>query len=243
MTLYTATDKKIITKLAAGEQTTTALAQHCNLPLTSALYRLNRLKKTKLVRSRKMGRQVFWSPTKHAFAKPGITQTFVRHEVSHALTCIEKLPKGSVIFAIHGYREAIGDFDWIPTVALKKYHQTLRRKQIIIKGCQSKQTLNLVYSYTDDLLRSHLNRIGSIKVIISKDSMAGFGLIVVSKQFILVTNSRVKRAVVLRDTDIATLLHETFSMFFDVMSELESVKTVNLNELIQQELERRQKDM
>ena len=234
-----ALDTKIYLQLQKGAQNIAALALAVGVGRTTVRYRLERLRKSERVRSTRRGRDTLWELSKIQYRDHRLVRVYRRGDIVHVLDRIVSLPKHTIIFAVQGLDAAGKELEWIPLPVLKKYHQGLRRKQIKILGCLPQQAFETLLSSSTDILLSHLGRSGGSHAIISPQYFQGSCSIIVSSEFIVLLNAGRQRALLISDRQLAQIMYESYMMFFNIISERDNPKSVDVNKLIYEELQRR----
>lgn len=239
MTITDTLDQCILKKLREKSQSTTALAIALQCKRTTVQYRLKRLRAAAHVRVQKQGRETCWEITKKNTQGRGLVRTYQNKEINQVLELIAQVPRHSIIYGIQGYAALAEELRWIPIAALKKYHATLKRRRIKIIACQSRRTLESLPSLSTELLHSHLGRAVGTNLLLAPHSLLGNGVVLVTPTYLVCTNTKSRRAVVITDKVIVQTLYESYVMLFQTISELDATKTIDLNEHIRQELRQR----
>lgn len=229
-------DAKVIKSIGVGHLSAVQIANKIGCGKTTVQYSLQKLFAARLVnRSNGRGREILYSLNKKTVneaRESRLIEVYSGKNLLQAYNSFLKLPKHSTIYSIQGLGAVNSIFKVLPADFIKKVHASYRRKGIILKGFSNERILGPINSIPKGMLESHIGRATGLKLIAGGDFL-GPCEVFSTKYFLFLCNVSKKRALVIKDKDIAGLIHEVLRVSYE---SFEGTKTFDLNEYFRQRL-------
>jgi len=221
-------DQKIIKALEKGGLHPSDISRAINLPRTTIAYRLARLEKQKVVRSRSVGRKMVWEINFRPQNDAVQFKIYSGEEFQNAYLECFNVPAKSVVLSIQSVSAGRSELKFIPRDLVFKVHNFFKKKNIVFKSISNQKMLAVFGEIDKNYVKSHIGRSGGIKLF--KNNLFEDGAeIIVCETFAMISNPNIKTAVVIKDPGIIKTMREALTLLFDT---LEQVKGFSLNEYL-----------
>ena len=221
-------DNKILKLLGEKPAYSSEVSLRLNVLRTTIQYRLKRLCEAGLIRKDKDGQKSVWQIIYKNSHNKNYYRIYESKEFIQAYRQFLLLPQETIIFCVQGNDAARSQLRIFPSGFIKEAHRVYKRKRIILKGIINEKTLETVDILDEDMLKSHLGRTQAIKAF-SGDKFLGFGEIFSTEGVLMLSNLRLKTALVIKDKEITKMANDIFKVFFNFLN---SYKTFDLKQYI-----------
>ena len=218
-------DNKILKLLGKEPCYPSEISRELGIFRTTIHYRLSRLAEAGLAKKTLVGRKSIWRPVYRNEHNKSYYQAYLGRDIVQAYKQLLNLPNDSTIFAVQGSLAAKSEFESLPTLFIKEAHRIFKRKNIVMRGILNEGALDLFAKLNKDLVKSHVGRTQSIKMI-SGNRLSSHGEIMSSEKILLLSNPKSRFVLVIKDPGITKIVNEMFKLLFEL---LDGNKTFDLN--------------
>jgi len=217
-------DNRILSFLRKQPIHVSEMSRHLGIKRTSVTYRLQRLERLGLIKGSLLGNKRTYSLK---FKKVGLKdyiQNYSGDAMADAYKNLLHLPKETIIFAIQGNHAAKWHLKHLPESLISEIHRVFKKKKIILRGISNTEVVNIFKKMSTSMIRSHKGRTLGIKLLENK--FAGDGEMMVTKNFILLSNPRAKRVILIKDPAITEMVYEVLAL---LLESLGSIRIIDIN--------------
>lgn len=224
-------DRRILARLARAPLHTSVLAREVGVPRTTVAYRLRQLKERGLVERHTVRRKPFWRLSFRPGRRAGWCRTFRGGEIVQVYSELLSLPRNSVVYCIQGRDAPAAEFAVLPHELIQRLHRAYKSRRILFRCISNTEILQVFQRVRLDrtMIASHIGRLVSAKLF-TNGLFLGSGELVVTRNFVLLTNPKTRVAVRIRDDGIVDIVYDLLSLLFDV---IEPVDSFDLNRYLQ----------
>ncbi len=212
-------DKEILRIIGENPTYPSELARETLIWRTTIQYRLKRLEKLGLAKKNKKGIKSIWKRVYKKDWNKNIFRIYSGNEIIDAYNHFLTLPKETVILSVQGVKAAKGEFYGLPFSFVQKAHHTFKKRKIIIKGVINKKILDIFDTLNKQEIKSHIGRGLGLKIAVQDKLLLGPGEIMATPNIVLLGNPEAKRAIMIKDKNIAKIIYETLEIVFDSLEE------------------------
>lgn len=214
-----ATDKKILKIIEKEPSYPSEIARETLIWRTTIQYRLKRLEKLGLAKKTKIGIRSVWERIYPKDWNKNIFRIYEGDEIIDAYNQFLDLPKNTVILCAQGVKAGEKEVCGFPFSFIQKAHRVFKKKGIVIKGVFNKKLLDVFCGLKNQLIKSHIGRSIGLKMAIEDKLLLGSGEIMAVPHFVLLANQEAKRAIIIKDKNIAKIIYEILTIIFDAFEE------------------------
>jgi DNA-binding Lrp family transcriptional regulator len=214
-----AIDDKILRLLTHSPLHPSELARKSDLHRTTINYRLQRLEKRNLIKHTTQGRKTIYSLDFKKAEKQNArkyVQEYSGENIIKAYRELLTVPRNSIILSAQGSGAVAGELTRLPHGFINEAHRIFKRKKILLKGFSNKKSLAAFDHISKELIRSHIGRSLGIKIL-DKDIFTGNGEILAAKNLFVLANPGAKKAIVVKEKEIARTLYDLMSVLFEFL--------------------------
>lgn len=230
-------DSKILNLLGKKPSYPSSIAKDLGFLRTSINYHLTNLEKNKLIKKEKIGRKTIYSIVYEKKGSKDLYKLYTGKDgLIQAYYQIFKLPKKSIILVIQGSESAKDELLNLPSNLIKESHKIVKKKNLIMKGISNKKILESLDSMKKDMMASHIGRTQSFRIV-SDSKFLSSAEIFSTNKFILLSNPKNKKALIIKDKEIVKIINDTLSFIFEFM---ENYKTFDINNYLKNKISKAQ---
>jgi hypothetical protein len=127
------------------------------------------------------------------------------------------LKKGSVVYNIIGTKAMRLNFKNVPEASILESQRLIKRRRLIIKMILHDEGLAFTRTLDDSIIQAYSGRTLGYKGFVSRTLFSGAGEVIVTSSFILISNLKNRRTVIIRDRPMVALIYEMLALLFDTL--------------------------
>jgi hypothetical protein len=149
-----------------------------------------------------------------------LVEVFTGPQLVQAYKYLTEAPRQSVIYSIQGAEAIKNAFKILPEDLIKSAHRRYKRKNIILKGFTNKQSLSTMEGLDEEMVQSHIGRTVGLKLVEGDIFLGSCELLCIQSALLLINTAK-KRAIVIKDKEVAYLLFEILSMLYNISDDIQ----------------------